>query len=115
MWEGDCSYPGHTENNLQLGVWSGFKWELHWFIPEFAFVQIHPPTWGMKGLSAALLKKDLGVLVDGKLAMNQHRALTAQKANCILGCIERSVASRAREVILPIYCVLVRPHLEYWL
>ena len=53
--------------------------------------------------------------MDGKLDVNQHRALTTQKANCILGCIKRSVASRAREVILPIYCVLVRPHLEYWL
>jgi len=37
-------------------------------------------------------------------------ALTAQKANHVLGCTKSSVASRVKEVILPIYVTLVRPH-----
>ena len=56
-------------------------------------------------------EKNLRILLVGKQDMRQQHALTARKANRILGCIKSSVASRAREVFLSFCCVLMRPHL----
>ena len=58
------------------------------------------------------MERDLCVLMDDRVTMSQERALAAQKADGLLGCIKRSVGSRAREVLLPLCSALGRSHLE---
>jgi len=72
----------------------------------------HKYSLGGEWLESSPEEKELGIPVDEKLNMTRQCTLSAQKANRILGCIKRSMASRSREVILPLYSALVTPHLE---
>jgi len=66
---------------------------------------MHQYRLGADLLECSSMERDLCVLVDDKLTMSQQCALAAKKANGILGCIKKSVASRLREVLLaPLLC-----------
>jgi len=63
---------------------------------------MHQYRLGADLLQSSSVERDLGVLVDNRLTMSQQCALVAKKPNGILGCIKKSVASRSREVLLPL-------------
>lgn len=56
----------------------------------------HQNRLGANLLESSPAEKDLDVLVDNKLSMTQQYVLVAKKANGILGCIGKNVASRSR-------------------
>ena len=58
-------------------------------------------------LEMSSVEKDLGVLVDSRSAMRQQCALVAKKANDILGCIKKSMASGSTDVIFSLCSALM--------
>ncbi|PKU36722.1 rna-directed dna polymerase from mobile element jockey-like [Limosa lapponica baueri] len=70
----------------------------------------HQYRLGVDLLESTSEEKDM---VDSKLCMRQQCALVAKRANGILGCIGKGVASRSREVVLPLYSALCYQQLCY--
>ena len=69
---------------------------------------------GGEWLVRCLEEMNLGMLVNIQVNMYQQCFQVAKNIDGILACIRNSVASRSREVIIPLHSVLARLHLEYF-
>ena len=63
-------------------------------------------------LSKVNHEKDLGVTISNDLKPNKHCS-DVKKTNKLVGFIGRTFEYKSEKVILTLYNVLVRPHLEY--
>ena len=63
-------------------------------------------------LNTTLKEKDLGLNVSADMTPDQ-RSVEAAKGNQILGLTRRNMVYKEKEIIIPLYKTIVRPHLEY--
>ena len=112
----------HTD--LQRDLDEVTKWSREWLLPlntskcrllTHANFPVAQRTVGNSQTQLATTEemRDLGVLMHNSFQPGKQCQLAAAKASKALFLIRRTVASRAPEVLLPLYKALVRPHLEY--
>lgn len=73
----------------------------------------HVYTLGGRPLETTRQEKDLGVIVSSDLKVHNQCVEQCKKANRILGFVSRNFEYKSKDIILPLYKSLVRPHLEY--
>ncbi|CAM5115714.1 unnamed protein product [Eretmochelys imbricata] len=68
---------------------------------------------GTHHLESTEEEKALGVLFDLRMTMSHQCDIAVKKANVVLGYMRRGISSSNKEVLVPLYKAMVRPHLEY--
>ena len=70
-------------------------------------------TMGDTVLNTTLKEKDLGLTISADMKVSEQCGIAAAKGNQILGLIRRNIVYKEKELIIPLYKTIVRPHLEY--
>ena len=56
-------------------------------------------------------EKDLGVTFSADMKVSEQCGIAASKGNQIMGLIRRPITYEEKQLIVPLYKVIVRPHL----
>ncbi len=106
------------EDLHKISVWSD-RWEMPFNVDKCQVLQVETRNkkfdYEMRGVKLKRVQcaKDLGVKILSNLKFSLQRIDAANKANIMLGFIKRNSLFKNKDVILPLYPSLVRPHLEY--
>ena len=58
-------------------------------------------------------EKDLGVTFSVDMKVSEQCGIVVSKGNKIVGLIRRTITYKEKQLIVPLYKAIVRPHLEY--
>ena len=58
-------------------------------------------------------EKELGVTFSATMKVSEQCQIAASKRNQIIGLIRRTITYKEKQLIVPLYKAIFRPHLEY--
>ena len=102
----------------QLVAWSE-KWQMKFNVAKCSIMHFgcrnirSDPAMGGVNLNSVSDQKDLGIIINADLKVDKQVQASFNKANRVLGFIARNFTFKSKEIIIPLYLSLVRPHLEY--
>ena len=64
-------------------------------------------------LCKTVKEKDLGVTMNANMKVSEQCRIAASKGNQVLGMIRRNITYKDKSLIVSLYQVTARPHLEY--
>ena len=126
LFADDVKLVGDPRNQaIQRDLDTVHRWTVAWDLPlnigkckQLVKAESTGPTrWigipGAGDIRRAPDMKDLGVFMSGDFKLEKQCRVAAQRANRALYQLLRTVVSRDPEILVPLYKVYVRPHLEY--
>ncbi len=70
-------------------------------------------TMGRSGLNTTLKEKDLGLTISADMTVSEQCGIATANGYQILGLIRQNIVNKEKQLIIPLYKTIVRPHLEY--
>ena len=58
-------------------------------------------------------EKDLGVTFSADMKVSEQCGIAASKGNQIIGLIRKTIMYKEKQLIVPLYKAIIRPHMEY--
>ena len=66
-------------------------------------------------LNTILKEKDSGLTISADTKVSEQCGIAAAKGNQFFGLIRRNIVYKEKELIIPLYKTIIRPHLEYYI
>ena len=125
MFADDLKLVGNPSNNvIQRDLETIHQWTVDWDLPlnvvkckQLVATRTGPSRWIDREHPEAMQQvfeiKDLGITITGDFKVEKQCLTVARKANGALYQLLRTMVSRDPDILVPLYKVYVRPHLEY--